>query len=229
MIIPKKLSYSVTMFIMLFCTLFYSSAEQKTSQTKELIGLYLLNKKLDQNDFDQFLQRNQMTTNDVVVLLNERKFVLQKEIIGFKETQSPIFYWLGGIAGSIAGWVGNKGYEEEQEKISQSWHQIADYEIVSDTAMRELKEKLNKGIISQAEYDVRVKEWYKLIGSKPTLYESPLTSAYQLLIAGGLIMVPFAAYKGYRYYMYERDRRKEIEIIDNILEQINALKQDEQQ
>lgn len=222
MIIPKKLSYSVTIFTALFCAPFYSSAQEKPSPTKELIGLYLLNKKLDQNDFDQFLNHNQITANDIVVLLNERKYSLEKEIGALKQSQYPLLSWLGGIAGSIIGFMGYRGFKTEEEKIVQSLKDMYHRSLLDDN--RKIEYNLSKGYISQEEYDIEVKERYKLLGPKPTLYEPPFLGAYQLLMAGGLIMVPFAAYKAYNYYAYERDRKKEIEIIDNIIEQIDALK-----
>lgn len=227
MIMLKRLLNTGTLLTIMFCTPLYSSAalseQQSLKITQEVINLYLLNKKLDKNDFDEFLMRNKITSNEVIVLLKDRKSLVQQQIVQFKNTQSPIGYWAAAIAGSVTSLIANIGYNTEQEKTSQTISESMNYHVLRSGVMNSLWRQRNSGWITPAEYDDEVKNFPREYGYEPTVYESPFILGYRLLLTGGVIMAPFVAYKLYGYYKHEYDRKKEIELIDIVIEQINAL------
>jgi len=227
MIILKKLLNTANLLTIMFCMPAYLSAaslgQQSPLVTQEVINLYLLNKKLDKNDFDEFLIRNKITANSIVALLKDRKFILQKEMVQFKNTQSPIGYWTAAIAGSVTSLIANIGYNTESKKTGQTISEAMNYHVLHSGAMNSLKRQLNTGWITQAEYNDEVKDFYRYHGYEPIVYESPFIFEYQLLLWGSVIMAPFIAYKLYGYYKHEYDKTKEIQLIDRVIEQINAL------
>lgn len=190
---------------------------ERTLGTK-ILNVYRYNSNsISHNDLAVFLDVNAIgSLDDLTCIVKSFKRSLNQDLLLVKmENKSPLLYWAGFGAGSIAFANGIAGLGQQHAALHL--HNLNNEDLKND-------------------FDVNVKK-HSVDPSNHSMPVAPVCESYIKknmilycsLVAAGVIAIPAAVCVLYAHYKYEQHQKNNIAALDAILEEIDAMQEAEEQ